>query len=281
MHGDTRRSGFTGLEGPDDPSHLALLVADAEGRPLAVLYNNTTHPTCFYGASFYSADFPGEARRYLRQALGPVPVLFLNGAFGDIAIDDQLTRHHGTETGEQKMRRVAHQVAGETLRLLRGARLHEAPTLGHRCEDLAVDVRLPDPERVAWGRQVLARVDAGEEVSRWDRMVAFGVCQLQDELGDDPREALAIHALRLGEVGLVTQPCELYCQFGLDIKRRSPTPLTGVAGIADGYGGYCPTLYGILGGGYSGEPLHWARLAPEAGYRIVDTAARMLHQLWK
>jgi len=35
MHGDTRRGDFTGLEGPDDPSHLALFALDASGEPMA------------------------------------------------------------------------------------------------------------------------------------------------------------------------------------------------------------------------------------------------------
>jgi len=53
-----------------------------------------------------------------------------------------------------------------------------------------------------------------------------------------------------------------------------------VVGIADGYHGYCPTTEGVLGGGYSGEPLHWTRLATDAGYQIVDAASRLLHGLW-
>ena len=52
----------------------------------------------------------------------------------------------------------------------------------------------------------------------------------------------------------------------------SPAPLTAVVGLADGFCGYCPTIYGLLGGGYSGEPTYWTRLEPYAGYRIVEAA---------
>jgi hypothetical protein len=86
---------------------------------------------------------------------------------------------------------------------------------------------------------------------------------------------------RIGDVMLVTQPCELYCQFGIDIKRRSPTPYTAICSIADGYGGYCPTMSGVLGGGYSGEPIWWARLSPEGGYQIVDSAAKLMNQVMR
>ena len=39
MHGDATRKDFAGLEGPDDPQHLALFAADTSGKPIAVLYD--------------------------------------------------------------------------------------------------------------------------------------------------------------------------------------------------------------------------------------------------
>ena len=57
--------------------------------------------------------------------------------------------------------------------------------------------------------------------------------------------------------------------------------MTAVVGLADGYGGYCPTIYGILGGGYSGLPLSWTRLEANAGYLIVESAGKILNQLWQ
>jgi len=66
-----------------------------------------------------------------------------------------------------------------------------------------------------------------------------------------------------------------------DIKRRSPAKYTGIFGLADGYNGYCPTMSGIIGGGYSGEPIWWTRLSPEGGYLIVDAISELLRSLWK
>ena len=281
MHGDTRRDDFTGLEGPDDPRHLALFVRDADGQPLAVFHNNTSHPTCFYGGDCYSADFPGVARSYLRDVLGPIPVLYFNGAFGDICNIDLLASQPHGESREQKMTRMGHLAAGETLRLLHEARFTDDAPLRHRHEDLAMTVRLPTPERVEWAKKTLSRVGSSNDPSRWDRMLAHGVSLLQDQFGENPVDTVPVHAVRIGDVALATTPCELYCQFGLDIKRRSSAPLTAVCSVADGYHGYCPTAYGVIGGGYSGEPIHWCRLELLAGYKLVDLAARLLHELWK
>ena len=280
MHGDTRRKGFTGLEGPDDPGQVSLFVADENEEMIAVIQHATSHPTCFYGHNIYTADFPGESRAYLREVLGEVPVLFLNGAFGDQANQNQLTKHYRKETSEQRVKRLAHIVTGETLRLLHENRFHDDVPLAHTFEDMQVDVRLPVAERLDWAEKTIAKVEAGEEVSRWDRTLSAAVKLLVDQFGENPREHVPVHALRIGDVGLVTVPCELFSQFGLDIKRRSPAPVTGVVGMTDGYVGYVPTTSGLIGGGYSGEPIYWTRCEAQTGYRIVETASRLLRQLW-
>jgi hypothetical protein len=172
-------------------------------------------------------------------------------------------------------------MADETLRLYNDIEYHDHPVLNHTYEDLQVKVRLPKPERLVEARKVLARIDAGEKVLGMEMILAFGAVHLQELFGTNPVDTLPIHAIRIGDVALVTEPCELYCQFGLDIKRRSPAPITAVVGLADGYCGYCPTIYGILGGGYTGDPISWTRLEPYAGYLIVETSGRMLNSLWR
>ncbi len=279
MHGDASRKDFAGLEGPDDPQHLAIFAADMNGKLIAVLHHNTSHPTIFYAAGVYSADYPGEARKILRAELGIVPVLYFNGAQGDIAIDDML--HRRNESRDAKLQRIAGMLANETLRLYQDVVYHEHPMLAHAYEDLKVSVRLPKPERLVSARKVLAGIDAGAKTRGMQMIMAFGAVKLQDTYGKNPVDTLPVHGIRIGDVALVTQPCELFCQFGLDIKRRSPAPLTAVIGLADGYCGYCPTIYGVLGGGYSGQPIYWTRLEPNAGYLIVESAGRLLNRIWR
>jgi len=281
MHGDTKRSDFSGLEGPEDPQHLTLFAEDMNGNLIAIVHNNTSHPTCFYGRDFYSADFPGESRKYLREALGEIPILFFNGAFGDINMEKLTAPRPRGEKAEQKMMRIAHLMAGETLRLLHESDFMDNIVLRHVYEDLRIPVRLPDSEKVAEATKVLELVDAGEEVGSWDMLTAHGTKLLYESFVDAPFDTIPVHVVRIGDIAFVTHPLELFCQFGLDIKRRSPIQHTGICGISDGYSGYCPTMSGIIGGGYSGEPIFWTRLIPEGGYRLVECAVKLLYHVWQ
>ncbi|MFO7946853.1 MAG: hypothetical protein R6V19_08555 [Armatimonadota bacterium] len=280
MHRRGEPDDFIGLEGPDDPDHIALFAVDEDNDLIGVLHNNTAHPTAFYGRDFLSADSPGAARAHLREVLGPLPVLFLNGAFGDQSNTSQASADLRRETAEQSMQRQAHLMAGETLRLLHEAIFEEEVCLHHLYEDLDIEVQLPDPEDLAASRELLQQARDGEDIDRRDLMFAHGRVLLQEDFGDDPVDTIPVHAVRIGDLAIVLQTTELYCQFGLDIKRRSPAPVTAVASVADGFTGYCPTMAGIIGGGYSGDPLWWTRLKPGAGDRIVDAACRMLWELW-
>jgi hypothetical protein len=118
-------------------------------------------------------------------------------------------------------------------------------------------------------------------VGRWDYILSVdGVIRLYETFKDKPVDILPVHAVRIGDFAIVTNTCELYCQFGFDIKRRSPAAVTAVAQLTDGLSSYCPTIPGLMGGGYSGDAIYWARLEPYAGYKLVEVSTRLLHQLW-
>ena len=280
MYGDCRKPGFTGLEGPDDPAHAVLVAADEKGSPIAIVHNNCCHATCIEGALTVSADFPGEVRRVLRETLGSsLPVLYLQGASGDTS-PWNLLQNPAHYDGEQRLKEIGAILAGETLRLVRGATLTADPVFRHAYEDLTIGVRLPSAEDVKRAKAVKAQGE--EQAGRGNYVLQVaGALRLHREFKDNPRDTLAVHAIRIGDLGIVTNPCELYCQFGLDIKRRSPAGVTMVAELADGFSGYCPTAYALIGGGYSGDPMFWCRLESAAGNRIADASARLLYRLWE
>ena len=278
MYGDATRPDFTGLEGPDDPSHTVLFALDKAGKPIAIIHSNCSHATCMEGATFASADFPGEARALLRATFGNnLPVLYLQGASGDVSPWDQV--HPGHHDGERRAKEMGALLAAETMRLMYAAGTTDAPILRHAFEDVKIGVRLPEPEAIAHAQKMAALGE--KKAGRYEYINSIsGVLRLHETYKDNPVDMLAVHAVRIGDYAIVTTPCELYCQYGLDIKRRSPAKVTAVSQLADGFSGYCPTIPALMGGGYSAFAISWCRLENNAGYKLVEASARLLHRLW-
>ena len=184
MHGDATRPDFAGLEGPDDPQHLAMFAADLKGNLLSVIYHNTTHPTIFYADGVFSADFPGEVRKTFRKEFKQnLPVLFLNGAQGDISMDNMLDRK--SETDEEKIKKITDLVVKETMRLYKNIEYQTDPKLEHQYHDLKVSVRLPETGTLIRSKEILKRIDNGENIRGMEMIMAFGSVHLQETRHQD------------------------------------------------------------------------------------------------
>lgn len=91
VHLNMNRDLFAGrwVQGPNPAGHsdktLAVLAfLDAAGTPIGVYMNYAMHPVNFYLSGLISADFPGEASRYVeRQYGGATVAIFAQGASGD------------------------------------------------------------------------------------------------------------------------------------------------------------------------------------------------------
>jgi hypothetical protein len=86
--------------------------------------------------------------------------------------------------------------------------------------------------------------------------------------------------LRFGsQVAITTNPCELFCEFGLAIKSGSPVKYTLVSELTNGAMGYVPTRQAFEEGGYEIRKLPGnSFLAMDAGGRIVDATLEMLEE---
>jgi len=86
-------------------------------------------------------------------------------------------------------------------------------------------------------------------------------------------------AIRLGDAAIVGLPGEIFCQSGLEIKRRSPAPHTLVAELSNDAVGYVPPREAFQQGGY--EPtLGSATFAEDSAERLVESAVEQLTHLF-
>jgi hypothetical protein len=78
-----------------------------------------------------------------------------------------------------------------------------------------------------------------------------------------------IHVLRIGETALSTSPFELFLDYGLRIRARSPAALTLHVQLACDEAGYLPTEVAIKSGGY-GALVANGLVGPEGGQILVE-----------
>ena len=93
----------------------------------------------------------------------------------------------------------------------------------------------------------------------------------------DPLDSVEFHVLRLGEVAMATNPFELYLDYGIRIKARSPAVLTFLVQLSNQNNGYLPTPKAIEGGGYSAVKFG---VGPEGAQILVNKTVETIQAMW-
>jgi hypothetical protein len=95
----------------------------------------------------------------------------------------------------------------------------------------------------------------------------------------EPDYGIEVHTLRLDDLAYCTNPFELFTDYGLRIKSRSPAIQTSIVQLTADCAAYLPTERAVQGGGYSGR-IDDGIIGPPGGRKLVDESVRMLKSLW-
>jgi hypothetical protein len=266
--------------GPIDPDVWVVAVQSPEGRPIALLANYALHYVGGVGPGHASADYFGLFADRVQESLGadrldpPFVALMSNGTSGDINnVDFRSPRKPAPPYA--RMREVADELADEAVRVARSIEYREAVTLDARAEDLQLGVRLPGVEDVARAEAILAKA-RGRELKTVEEIYARETVLLTEY----PREvAVTVQALRIGELGIVAIPCEVFVETGLAIKAESPVKPAFTIELANGYNGYLPTAEQHALGGYETWRARSSYLEVDAAAKIAAKARELLGRL--
>ena len=239
--------------GPTDPQLSFISVRARGGRPIALLANYSLHYVGGVPAGGVSADYFGEFARQIKQRIAlkeedgrPAFVgIMSNGTSGDVNNINFRNPQPRKEPFEQ-IRYVAGSVADEVLQVYQKTKHRESITLAMAQRELTLDIRKPTAEQLARAKEFLAETDESKLPLRAKAYAGFTV-----RLAEMPRtEDLVLQALRIGEVGIASIPCEVFAEIGLDIKDRSPLKPTFTIELANGWNRYLPTPRQHRLGGY-------------------------------
>ena len=266
--------------GPTDPQVGCLLV-EAAARPVAAAVNFGLHPAILAGDNWhYSADFPGQLAAALARIQGDdFLTLFLNGCCGNVNHVDYRDPQQGRGYG--MIQRVGYMLAAAAAQAIRS----RMPLAGDRIavarERVTLERMTISPDERDRCQRVLDDLQGQPPRGQVDGLpdAFFADLRLRMHAVQHVPDAVEVQTIRVGELAIVGLPGEVFCEFGLQLKRRSPAAHTLVVELANDAIGYLPTRNAFAQGGYevtAGSTLY----APGAGEQLADAAAAQLQRLF-
>ncbi len=261
--------------GPVDPQVPVVYFETDDKKPLATYVNFAMHLDTVGGLEF-SADYPYTLSKLLGAVKGQeMLTVFSIGTAGNVNHLD--VSDAGAQSGHYEAARIGTVLASEVLKTYKRLR----PVSGSRIQCADEFVKLPlaavDPRDLDWARSVAAKFGKDGAAPfmdqvRADKIMAVAVRQGKPISGE-------VQVITLGDqVAWVGLPGEVFVELGMAIKRASPYELTVVVELANEDIGYVPNREAYPQGAY--EPVS-SRVAEGSGEMLVDTAARLLRELFR
>ncbi|OHB78677.1 MAG: hypothetical protein A2V98_03365 [Planctomycetes bacterium RBG_16_64_12] len=267
--------------GPTDPEVAFLSIQSTDGRPIALVANYSLHYVGPGAGWVISADYFGVFGDRIQQLLGadrlapPFVGIMSNGTSGDINNVNWLEKSEKTWQPYEKMRQVAEVVAQAVYEAHQKMEFHDWVRLAVAQEELALAVRKPSDEQLAYAREVLAKPEEAKPYHPLEKTYAGRVLELHESPGDIK---VLLQAFCIGDLGICALPFEVFVEIGLRIKAESPLGQTFVISHANGTYGYLPTVEQHALGGYE-TWLGTNTVEIEAAPKMIDRLIVMLSSL--
>lgn len=283
MNWENFAPGFAqGPLGKIDPQ-VSVLTVKRGGVSGAAIANFALHPAILdYGNDQYSAEYPGYLAEAMRKMYSPgFHTLFFNGCCGNINHLDYSDLDN-PRRGYPAAERIGYMLAASVVEAVNGgtpARGNEISVSSEHVPLLRMEI---DEESYRWARDALERLkqeplQAEEDDGLPRKNCAETWIEMHDRQGSEYRAEVMV--IRIGNIGIVGLPGEVFCEFGLEIKQKSPADHTFVIELANDAIGYLPTEEAFDWGGYEVTP-GATLFRKDAGRKLTDSALNQLHRLF-
>jgi hypothetical protein len=220
-------------------------------------------------------------------------VLGWTGAAGDQsphlmvrkAAEERMRKLRGLTRLDEIARRIARAVE-DAYAVVQENRHTDIPVV-HKVQTLQLPMRLVTEQEYAEAKaavqqaaeQMDADPKAADRVHRRLKWYQVTVDRWENQQTvPNPTYEMELHAVRIGDAAICTNSFELFTEFGIRIKARSPAVQTFVIQLA-GPGTYLPTAKAVRGGHYSAI-VHSSQVGPEGGQVLVDRTIQLLDSMW-
>jgi hypothetical protein len=144
--------------------------------------------------------------------------------------------------------------------------------------ELDLGVRKPAAAELARAHEILSSPEQliNGNLSARDAIYARETLQLREYPDTVP---VRLQAYRLGDLCILTTPCETFVEIGLELKALSPFGTTMVIELANGYNGYLPTPQQHQWGGYETWRAKSSYLEVDASVKVVAAFRELFGEL--
>lgn len=263
MYGKSDREDFFKQECAEDNYIETLCIFDANQELTGVMMNITCPAQVVELSSYYSADFVGSLRKKVLQKTGKkVPLLIIIGAAGNISPRDLVRRGRGE--GDL----CSHEYCDEI-----GVRLYTAfeyavekakadiqydAKFEHKFFEWDLPLRTVSESEYQAAKQqfekIVKKYPNIDEIDYDDKVNAHipaGVIKRFELQSLTKTYSAPVHIVRLGDASLVTNPFELFIEYGNIMRARIKSEFVFIAQLSDDYGTYLPTEEIVRSGSYS------------------------------
>jgi hypothetical protein len=265
--------------GPTDPDLSVVSIQTADGKPLALLANYSLHYVGDVPPGMVSADYFGEFSRQIEKRLSPdgsFMALLTNGTSGDVN-NINFREPRKPMPIFERIRTVASRVADAAQAACRETKHQERVPLAMVERQISLGVRKANADELAQAKAVLAEKDEQKlpRLARYYAESALAIDKFPDTVN------VKLQAIRIGDLGIVGMPCEVFAEIGLELKRRSPLRPTFTIDLANGYNGYLPSPEQHALGGYETWRATSSYLEVQAAPKMTEALLQMLAEVAK
>ncbi|TMV48596.1 hypothetical protein FE783_16175 [Paenibacillus mesophilus] len=296
---------FNHVEGYEDHSLQLIATYDRNGGLTGIVINVPCPSQLSESEFSVSADYWHEVRLELRRRFGErLYILPQCSAAGELCpfplFENEAYERMRMLKAQSARQEIASRIAAELSVLLPsiGQAIEFAPILRHRITRIDLPVnRLSEADAANAEREAerlrtvyeeeLEKLEHDPKKERWYVAASAAYRQMHwnknvanryEHQKRNRTLPVELHMLRLGDVAIASNPFELYVDYGIQIKVRSPAVQTFLVQLAGG-GTYLPSPKSVKGGGYGSIPANNPAGA-EAGEQLVDKTVQTLREIW-